>query len=52
MDTGHTDRGSGQVHTGCRGCSWRISLWLGVGGESGLSACLIDGLDWHCHLSL
>ena len=30
------DRESGQAHTGCSVCSWRVSLRLGLGGEAGL----------------
>ena len=46
------DQESCQGQAGCRVCSWRVSLWLGLGGEAELPQCHIAGLDWHCHLGL
>ena len=36
----------------CWVCSWRVSFWLGLGGEAGLPLCRIAGLDWHCYFLL
>ena len=51
-ESGHKETDRVARHTGCRVCSWRVSLCLGLGSDAGLPPCRITGLDWHCHLSL
>ena len=50
MRRGDRERERSGTH---RVCSWRISLWLGLGGEAELPLCrclcVVAGLDWHGH---